>query len=413
VWRLRPALRWYAVTVTGGAVAAGLIAAALTTWRLHGLILFGTLICFGAAAMELTRRTTEPAGLVKDVHGIWQIPVALLLPPVYCLAAPVVTFVLLQLRTRRTLVHRQVFSAAASGLALAAASALFRLAHSALPGLRPGAATATLLWLAIATGCALLWSALSQGLVMHAVKLSDPAAGAGQQLFTLGALFNDLCEISAGLVLAVAIARVSWAVLIPALPLVITLQRSCRHAQLRSQARIDAKTGLLNAAAWRSEATIQFARAQRAGSPVALAIADLDHFKNVNDTHGHLAGDAVLAATAATLRRSLRSGDLLGRFGGEEFTILLPQADAADAAQVAERLRDSLAAQAMLDGRPGGPVRVTISVGVATTASPAARDLTDLLAAADAALYQAKASGRNAVRVSHLDAGHPACEPAA
>ena len=127
-----------------------------------------------------------------------------------------------------------------------------------------------------------------------------------------------------------------------ALPLVALLHRSFRHAQLVDASRIDAKTGLLNAGTWLREARLETARAARTRTPLAVAIADIDHFKNVNDTFGHLAGDAVLAALASALNALLREADLTGRFGGEEFCILLPGTDAAEARQITERLREKI-----------------------------------------------------------------------
>jgi len=401
VWRLPRGLRCYVVAVILTAAGAAITAASLTRWHARDALLFAILVCFGAAAVELTRRTAEPAGLIKEVHGIWQLPIALLLPPVYCLAAPVVTFSLLQLRTRQTVAHRRVFSAAANGLSLGAASVAFHLLRSRLPWLWPGAGTQALMWLLAAAGCALLWSLINKTLVMTAVKTADRTVSVREQLLAREPLLNDLCEICAALLLAGA-AGVSWALILPALPLVIVLQRSLRHAQLLSQARLDAKTGLLNAAAWRTEAAVQLAHAQRTGAPLAVAIADLDRFKAVNDTYGHLVGDAVLAAAADTLRRGLRPYDLIGRFGGEEFTILLPHTEPAEAVQVAERLRHNLAAVPVLSGLAGQgdhPLRVTVSIGVAAL-QPGRRDLTDLLAAADAALYEAKNAGRNSVRLT-------------
>jgi len=126
---------------------------------------------------------------------------------------------------------------------------------------------------------------------------------------------------------------------------------------------------------------------------------DIDHFKRVNDTYGHLAGDAVLAALSATLRGLLRDYDITGRFGGEEFAILLPHTDTATAAQITERIRAKLADITVTTGNSSGaeiPLQVTVSIGVATLAG-SHRDLDELIAAADAALYRAKARGRNQV----------------
>ncbi|MGI8451605.1 MAG: GGDEF domain-containing protein [Streptosporangiaceae bacterium] len=130
-----------------------------------------------------------------------------------------------------------------------------------------------------------------------------------------------------------------------------------------------------------------------------MAIADIDHFKDVNDTFGHLAGEAVLAAIARALNGLLRDGDLTGRFGGEEFCILLPGTDAAKARQITERLREKISSIATpVAGGPGSSAQVTISIGVAVLGS-SRRDLEELLAAADHAFYQAKEAGRNQVRV--------------
>ena len=128
-----------------------------------------------------------------------------------------------------------------------------------------------------------------------------------------------------------------------------------------------------------------------------MAIADIDHFKHVNDTFGHLAGDAVLAAVASALNALLRDGDLTGRFGGEEFCILLPGTDAAEARQITERLREKIST-IVTPVAGGAGSQVTISIGVAALGS-SRRDLDELLAAADHALYQAKEAGRNQVCV--------------
>jgi diguanylate cyclase (GGDEF)-like protein len=132
-----------------------------------------------------------------------------------------------------------------------------------------------------------------------------------------------------------------------------------------------------------------------------VALVDIDHFKVVNDTYGHLVGDKALRAVTDALQSQLRGYDLAGRFGGEEFVVLLPQAREQDALNVAERLRSYIAGLSIPvdDGdESAGCVRLTISVGVASL-NGETRELTDLLAAADAALYHAKETGRNKTHV--------------
>jgi diguanylate cyclase (GGDEF)-like protein len=158
--------------------------------------------------------------------------------------------------------------------------------------------------------------------------------------------------------------------------------------------------GLLNAAAWQREADAEIVRTRRTGSPLALLLIDVDHFKRVNDNHGHLIGDEVLRALAAELRHQVRESDVVGRFGGEEFTVLLPRTDAAAAHRIAERLRASAGRLSVAAAR----ISITVSIGVAVL-GPHGDDLVELLAAADMALYQAKAAGRDQVRMYPPAAG--------
>jgi diguanylate cyclase (GGDEF)-like protein len=183
-----------------------------------------------------------------------------------------------------------------------------------------------------------------------------------------------------------------------ATPTALLLQRSVLHAELLQAARHDSKTGLANSAWWREVAEAEVVRARRTDRPLSVLLADIDHFKSVNDGHGHIVGDLVLACVADALRAATRPRQLVGRFGGEEFVVLLAEVDIEGAAHVAERLRTQVAeAECRRDGHP--PLSVTLSVGVAT-ASGADIDLSVLLERADAALYQAKAEGRNRIRVA-------------
>ena len=231
-------------------------------------------------------------------------------------------------------------------------------------------------------------------LILPPVK-ATAAPGTRLRSLVLGreAVCNQVTELCLAVLTAFAAAHSALA-LVVALPLVIVLQRSLRHASLAAAARTDAKTGLLNAGAWQREAAVEVTRAA-AQTPLAVAIADIDHFKAVNDTHGHLAGDAVLAAVSAAMRDLLRDCDLCGRFGGEEFALLLPRTTAAQALEITERIRQGISQLAIpRDGTAA--IRVTISIGIAVP-SQARRTLDDLLAAADHALYQAKSSGRDRV----------------
>jgi diguanylate cyclase (GGDEF)-like protein len=147
--------------------------------------------------------------------------------------------------------------------------------------------------------------------------------------------------------------------------------------------------------------------------PLAVALVDIDHFKVVNDTYGHLAGDKALRAVTDALRSQLRGSDMAGRFGGEEFVLLLPQAREQDALMVAERLRAHIAGMSIPvddDDETSPRIRLTISVGVASVDGGESRELTDLLAAADSALYHAKETGRNKTHV--VSAGLRALLPA-
>jgi diguanylate cyclase (GGDEF)-like protein len=173
--------------------------------------------------------------------------------------------------------------------------------------------------------------------------------------------------------------------------------------ELRLLASTDGLTGALARRAFREEAARALALAQRHRHEVSCIAFDLDHFKSINDTHGHAAGDAVLSGSAATCRDLLRQSDLFGRVGGEEFAVLLPHTGRQAALGVAEKLREGIAAQ-RFDGADE-PFTVSASFGIAAAAPSG--DIDALLRAADEALYAAKATGRNrcVVNQTGLSAG--------
>ncbi|MCA9264823.1 MAG: diguanylate cyclase [Planctomycetales bacterium] len=170
--------------------------------------------------------------------------------------------------------------------------------------------------------------------------------------------------------------------------------------QLRRDARCDALTGLLNRGTIMETISQEWLRAMRNSNYLSCVMVDVDRFKEVNDTYGHLAGDQVLVGVAKALNKSVRLTDFVGRFGGEEFILLLPQTTQRNAVIVAERCRDAIARR-IFDLGVAGEIRVTASFGLSSNASHA-HDADELLAAADEALLTAKRNGRNRVEQASI-----------
>jgi len=180
--------------------------------------------------------------------------------------------------------------------------------------------------------------------------------------------------------------------------LALVLDNARLSQRLHELSTLDGLTRQLNHRVIYDQLTVELERARRYRSPMSVVLCDFDHFKEINDTYGHLAGDAVLREGAGALRRCLRSTDLLGRYGGEEFLAVLPQVDLAGARMAAERLRQGLESSPVR--LPDGvEVRVTASFGVASRDEMASSETSDVLVSlADRRLYEAKAAGRNLVR---------------
>jgi len=174
--------------------------------------------------------------------------------------------------------------------------------------------------------------------------------------------------------------------------------------KLRDQATHDSLTGLLNRGCILEKLDEEISRTRRANEPLSVVMADLDRFKLINDTYGHLAGDTVLREGARRLKTTARCYDAVGRYGGEEFLIVLPGCDTTDAAVQAERMRDAMASVPFLTS--SHPVPVTLSLGVSCTTQCAPESL---IRTADDALYEAKAKGRNRVVVHSLACRDATC----
>nr|SBO99698.1 diguanylate cyclase [Nonomuraea gerenzanensis] len=384
-------------------LVAIMVLSASTVFAWRDALTFAALMGCGAVCIEASRRLGMPAGVSRDLLSAWWLPVALLLPPVYALFAPIVLQILLQVRVRATVVYRRVFSSAAIGLAGCTASMVFHWLVADPWVLTQGSGPPIL----CAVAAAVLFSLLNIALIAIAAHTANPDSAWREVLWDRESVLLDVVELCLGVIVSIG-CGLNLGLLILALPPVVLLQRSLLHAQLQAAARTDAKTGLLNAAAWQREADTEIVRARRTGDTLALLIIDIDHFKRVNDAHGHLVGDQVLVGVAAMLRGQLRDYDVVGRFGGEEFVVLLPGADIDEARRVAERLRVRISHMAIpVDDTL---VRVTISAGVALM-SVHGDDLIDLLTAADLALYRAKELGRDRVCIPAVQPPPPPSLP--
>jgi diguanylate cyclase (GGDEF)-like protein len=383
------------------------------TWSaaavLAALAVVGVLHTEIALRVERARRRVTPSPHI-DLSSVWTFAAALLLPPL--LASAVVAVIYLHLYARiwrptRQPVYRWTFTTCTVALAVHAAGvAVVGVSSAAM--FRSGNG---LFAIVVALLC---YTSVNTCLVVGAIVLSAPDRTFREVLGRGDEVVLELATLAMGALAAGAISVQSPLHVVLVLPPLVVLHRAMLVRHLQEAASTDGKTGLLNAAAWQDRAERVLERAQRGQGSAALLILDLDHFKLVNDRHGHLAGDRVLSAVAEALRAEVRDHDLVGRFGGEEFVIMLPghegmEYDRAELVAVADRIRRRIHALAVEIGTPDGPLTVddlSVSVGGATFPQDAG-DLDRLLEVADSALYAAKRAGRNAVRLGlHLHSTH-------
>lgn len=393
--RLNPLPRAYIAGVVLVGATLIVVVASRTTWHAGNLRAFALLLGCGMISVVVTPRIAYlQGGMTRDFLTVWVLPIAVLLPPIYAMMTPIPLMLLTQWRIHRGVVYRRVYTTVAISMAYGTASLAFHTIPASFAGTSIGIDMHALKWTVAVLGCEVLGWLGHHYFLVSAIKLCDPAARLSDMELNGEALQADFAQIDLGVVTTIVVG-VNPALALFAVPTVLLARRFMMHAQLLAKSRMDNKTGLLNASTWESEAEVEIARAIRTRSPVSVALIDIDHFKLVNDTYGHLIGDVVLCAVADAIREHLRSYDVAGRFGGEEFVLLLPQAGEGQALAIADRLRTHIAAMAIpIEDEDGRCVRLTVSVGIAAL-DGTARELTDLLAAADSALYFAKENGRN------------------
>ena len=389
--------RWIAVTLANMTVAVTLTGVSTLTFSvsLAQFKLFALITGLAIVQTEVTRRIERQRRMLSQgphitVTSVWLLPAALLVPPQLVAALGVVLYLYLALRSWNGIGAGEAHRVAANATTMILSGFGAGLAGYLAGGEGVSAVAAA----------ALGYFLVNTALTGHALYLADRAKATPTSC--LGTMDDNLLEASTlcvGGLLTMVLTNEPLLSLLVILPLYI-LQRSVLIKRLEELATTDQKTQLLNATTWQDGAQREISRAEREHSTFGALMIDLDHFKHINDTFGHLAGDDVLKAVAAVVKQETRAHDLVGRFGGEEFVALLPSTSKEDAIVTAERIRQRISELVIPtrtnEGEQVAIERRTASIGVASFPLDGS-SIEEVMASADAAVYVAKDSGRNRV----------------
>ncbi|SMC83213.1 diguanylate cyclase (GGDEF) domain-containing protein [Lentzea albidocapillata] len=370
-------------------------------WPLFLLLAGGAVLHLEAAqGIERIREISREGSPHAHMQSVWLFAGVLVLPMPLLVALIAISYLHAWLRVykRRAVLFRKVFSAATVVLACAAAQQVLGFFPN-----RPLDVDGPIGLIALTLAGLVYWL-VNYALVVAAIVMTNRDQPARAALGNASDQLIILASIGLGSVLAIMMNDRPW--LAPMLLLtVLALHMGLLLPQFRVAARTDSKTGLVDATFWHDVAGREIERARRLQSTVGVLLLDLDHFKQINDTYGHLAGDRVLLAVADALKHSVRSYDLVGRFGGEEFAVLLPGVSTDEVRATAERIRFEIASLHIVAvdrlGREQVVAGLTASVGAAVFPDTGT-ELSPLLLAADEALYQAKSNGRDRVATAQL-----------
>ncbi|WP_229796316.1 GGDEF domain-containing protein, partial [Saccharothrix coeruleofusca] len=328
-----------------------------------------------------------------NLKSLWVFASVIVLPLPLVMALTVISYLYCWLRVYgHTMVFRKVFSAATFVLASGASAAVLDATGLVV---RPGIPEGPLGALALVAAAAVWWL-VNFALVVGAIVLSNPTAPASRAVGDLADQLVVAAALGLGVGLAALLVFAPWLVAV-LMVTVLALHQGLLMPQLQRAAQTDGKTGLMEATYWSRMAGAELARARQHGRPVAMLVLDLDHFRQVNNEHGHVAGDQVLRAAAAVLRGELRRGDLVGRFGGDELVVLLPGATAGDVRDIAARILDRLRALVVAVPTVTGQVEITgLTASMGAALSPDhGTEVDQLILVADQALLRAKRTGRD------------------
>ncbi|MFE0028676.1 GGDEF domain-containing protein [Amycolatopsis sp. NPDC059021] len=354
----------------------------------------------GVAAAELgrqiERRRRRFAGEAHiNFTSVWTFPAALLLPPVLFAVVALVLYLHLLFRCDRDrpgcCLARALYNT--GNVVLSCEAAAFAARRTEMFSALHASGMDSVLPLVAAIGAYF---------VVNMTIAAVPIAlwGSDRSLRSVTGTVNDnileLATLCLGALTAVLLVSHPWLLVLMFVPL-YALHRSALVRQFEVAATTDAKTGLLNAAGWHAIAGAELDRARQHGTGLGVLMIDIDHFRRVNNTLGHLAGDDALHAVGDVLRAVVRGNDQCGRFGGEEFVVVLPGSDPEAVLDVAERIRTRIAALRIVSASALRPFGVTVSIGVASYPGTGTT-LAEILLAADHALLAAKDGGRDQVR---------------
>lgn len=360
---------------------------------------FSVLALLFAAFQQISPRIERMRIRMADSHqidmtSVWTFAGVIALPAgLAATLALLISVAMMGLRLKAGLhPYRQMFTAATVILSCLTGSSVLHLASPHLAHLSGGAAEAGIVLLSL-----MVYTAVNTTMIAGAIFLAARPLPVRALFGTAEENGLEIATLCLGGLTALTVVYTPWLTFLSIVPLVV-LQRGALIKQLEVAATTDLKTGLLNAVAWRQVAQKELARAARDRHTVAVMIIDMDRFKAVNDTHGHLVGDAVLVAVAERLTAELREYDSIGRFGGEEFVAILPEVDLATARAASDRILARIRELEVFS--PDAPAKplggFSASIGVALYPDNGA-DVESLLHVADSALYAAKSAGRDRV----------------
>jgi len=355
----------------------------------HGWVTFAVLAA--AATVAHTFPVKSPPNAMYHTSVVFLVAAALLLPPELLVLIPLVQTVPEWLK-ERTPWPIQCFNISNYTLDSLAAWGAAKLVNDHAAGLISNS-NARFAIAGLAASVAFV--AVNHVLVGVILKLGRGHSFGETGLFSAEQLSVDVVLTILGVSLAAFWNWNPWLIFAALAPLVV-VHRSLSVPQLQAEARVDAKTGLYNARYFATALATEIARAARFDRPMSLIMADLDLLRDINNSYGHLAGDAVLKGIAEIFHEELRHYDVPARFGGEEFSILLPETPPEQAMEIAERIRRKVAEREFEVETAAEPIRATVSLGVAGFPKDGV-DANELIHQADLAVYRGKLQGRNRV----------------